>query len=447
MSLRTILQPIATSILTSTRTRDARRQIHEAVRFLSGRPRKVLYFHQVDDPYSYLTAQLLEALVDRYDVDFEMHLVGPPPDSAAPDRERLVEYSRKDAGLLAAARGLHFRAPGRQPSVQLVEMATGLLAGVASPRAFAALAPRVGEALWDGDEEALRAMGRDQDAVSDDRVRSSIARGNALRKRSGHYLGAVFHYGGELYWGVDRLGYLEERLVSLGLLKQPAAFPLAPRLETTSQPRDSQDSAGATGTDLTLEFFVSLRSPYSYVAMQRTFELAERTGVVLKIRPVLPMVMRGLAVPAAKRIYITLDTKREADAVGVPFGRICDPVGRPVERAFSLYPFALSKGRVAEYLLAFCRASFAEGVDTGSDAGLRHVVEGAGLSWEEASRSVDVDGWREELDGNRRDMMALGLWGVPSFRLRGPAGTSDFSIWGQDRIWMIEEEIRRRTSA
>jgi 2-hydroxychromene-2-carboxylate isomerase len=145
-------------------------------------------------------------------------------------------------------------------------------------------------------------------------------------------------------------------------------------------------------------------------------------------------------------MYIALDTKREAESVGMPFGRICDPVGRPVERAFSLYPFAFSKGRAGEYLFSFCRAAFADGIDTGSHEGLRKVVEAAGLSWQDALRNADADGWRPGLEANREEMLAMGLWGVPSYRLRGPAGQSDFCTWGQDRIWLVENEIRRRSA-
>lgn len=40
-------------------------------------------------------------LIARYDIDVVPHAVGPPPDSAAPEREKLIAYSRKDARLLA----------------------------------------------------------------------------------------------------------------------------------------------------------------------------------------------------------------------------------------------------------------------------------------------------------------------------------------------------------
>lgn len=441
MSLRSSLQPRISGLLTSPSTRDFRRRLAEGLRMLTGRRHVVHYFHQVDDPYSHLAAQLLEPLLERYDIDLDVHLVGPPPDSAAPERERLVAYSRVDAERVAEARGLAYRDPGTQPAPELVAAATRALATATSPRAFASLAPRAGEALWDGDAEALEALEIDQYVDPGFDTAPTLARGNAMREKLGHYLGAIFHYAGESYWGVDRLGYLETRLASVGALRKAGAPQLAPRLEVR------RDAIDASSAGLTLEVFLSLRSPYSYISIPRTVELCERTGVALKLRPVLPMVMRGLQVPASKRMYITLDTKREADSVGLPFGRICDPVGRPVERGFSLYPYALSKGRGAEYLLAFCRAAFAEGVDTGSDAGLRKVVEAAGLDWKDAQRNIDEEGWREELEANRQDMLAMGIWGVPSYRLRGPAGTPDFCTWGQDRLWLVEDELRRRAEA
>ena len=156
------------------------------------------------------------------------------------------------------------------------------------------------------------------------------------------------------------------------------------------------------------------------------------------------MMMRGLPVPRAKRLYIVLDAKREAERAGVDFGRICDPLGRPVERAYSLYPWAREQGRAEEYLHGFARAAFAEGVDTGTDAGLRRVVERAGLCWDEARKHLDDEGWRDELEANRQALLEMGLWGVPSFRLRGPGQVPDFCSWGQDRLWRIEQEILRR---
>ena len=59
--------------------------------------------------------------------------------------------------------------------------------------------------------------------------------------------------------------------------------------------------------------------------------MAEETGVELVVRPVLPMVMRGVPVTRQKGLYIFTDTAREALDAGVTFGQFYDPVGEPVQ--------------------------------------------------------------------------------------------------------------------
>ena len=44
-------------------------------------------------------------------------------------------------------------------------------------------------------------------------------------------------------------------------------------------------------------------------------------------------------------------------------------------------------------------------------------------------------------------LLALGLWGVPSYCLRDASGEALFCTWGQDRLWRIEAEIRARRAA
>ena len=454
------IAPRLIEAMTSPRTRAARRWLAEQRRRLSGSKHRVLYFHQIDDPYSQLAAQVLPELLARYDVVLAPHLVGPPSDAAAPERQRLAEFARRDAADVAPGYGLVFPADAQPPAPECVELAARLLVPAIQAGTFPALAARAGAALWRGDRRALEAIAREAGVTDLAAARAGLAEGSRLRDRLGHYLGAMFHYGGEWYWGVDRLSHLERRLRALGLLRKAGSPELiAPR------PDPSHEPAPASRERLTLEFYPSLRSPYTAIVMDRVLELPKRLPVDLVLRPVLPMVMRGLPVPRAKRLYITLDTKREAEDAGVAFGRLCDPVGRPVERCFSLYAWAGERGRAAELLRSFTQAAFAEGVDTGSDAGLRLVVERAGLPWDEAEAILAADhaarigpqpssssvaasiGWQEELEANRQQLLALGLWGVPSFRLLGRPGETDYATWGQDRLWRVEQEIRRRLSA
>jgi 2-hydroxychromene-2-carboxylate isomerase len=437
------------ALLTSTRRRGLVRWAREQRRRLAGAPLRVRYFHQVDDPYSALASQCLAALCERYAIELVPQLVGPPPDEAAPERERLAVFSLRDAADVAPGYGLAFPARPRAPTPEQVSLAQRILAAALGPERFVALAPRVGDALFRGDGAALDAIARAEGSADAIAVERALAAGNSERSQLGHYLGGMFWCAGEWHWGVDRLHHLERQLRAVGAARSAPSSrdtrSIAPRPDRAAAPASHGMGSRAP---LALDFYLSLRSPYTYIAMERTRALAARYSIELALRPVLPMVMRGLPVPAAKRLYIVLDTKREAEDAGVDFGRICDPVGKPVLRGFSLYPFAKSRGRAFEYLLAFARAAFAEGVDTGTDAGLRHVCERAGLAWNEARAELDREGWQPELEANRAELFSLGLWGVPSFRLRGGArGEPDYATWGQDRLWRVEEEIRRRLGA
>ncbi len=171
--------------------------------------------------------------------------------------------------------------------------------------------------------------------------------------------------------------------------------------------------------------------------------LARDTGVKCVLRPVLPMVMRGVPATMEKGWYIFSDAAREARALGLDYGPFYDPIGEPVRRAYSLYPWASQQGRGAEFLASFLRAAFYEGVNTDREAGLRRVVEQAGLAWSEAQPRVGNRDWEEEIEANRLAMYGFGSWGVPSFRLLDAQGQQVLALWGQDRLWLFAREIQR----
>lgn len=367
--LKAVLQRHATRLLTSPALRRTRHALAALPRRVGAASPVVHYFHQADDPYSQLTAALLPALCERYRVRFETYGVPPPEAAAAPDRERLASWSVRDAARLAA----HFRL---QPA-------------------------------------ALRAA----------------ADGTGLRRRLGHYLGATFFFEGEWYWGIDRLHYLEQRLIDNGLATGSRG-PLLPPPALQWQPRP----AGARVPQL--HFFCSLRSPYTYLAAARARQLAAHYGAELQLRFVLPMVMRGLPLPSEKRLYILHDAKREAERLGLPFGCIVDPVGSATERGLALLHHAVALGKGPALLESFLQAVFAEGIDGASRRGLERIAQRAGLSRAEMTTALADGSWRARADANRHELQSLGLWGVPCFRVDDrPA------LWGQDRLWMVEQDL------
>lgn len=420
MSLKTLLVSRIAAIFTGERRLKRNRARHESRRLAASAPHTVEYFHEAADPYSHLAAQALANLLARYDIVLQVHLVGPPAEWAAPERQRLEAYARLDAQRLARRAGLKYADPGAQPGAGSVRLANARLAVAIDAGSFAAEAPAIGEALWNG---TLEGEARPAD----------LAAGNARREALGHYLGGTFHYGGEWYWGVDRLHYLEARLTELGARRPDTGTALI------FPPPVSPAGSARASAPLELHYYLSFRSPYTYIVAARAKALADAYGAELKLRYVLPMVMRGLPVPRMKSRYITFDTAREARRHAVAFGKIADPVGRPVERGYSILPWAQAQGRGYEFCHAFLAGVWSQGIDAGSDSGLRQIVEAAGLDWHTARQQLDTDTWRAEAEANRAEMMALGVWGVPSFRV------GDVITWGQDRLWVIEEELKRQS--
>ncbi len=411
----------------------------EKARVKSGNPHIVEYFHQVEDGYSHLAAQVLQSLGNRYDIQFECHLVTGPQGKNAAEPELLLQLSRYDAFHVAGEYGLTFPRHDAGLPAGLVQLAAAILAAQ-NNQEFIECAAEVGEALWAEDEAMLKVLaqryGQATDAVVIERVTAGTARRDALK----HYSGAMFFYGGEWYWGVDRLYHLEQRLAMLGVDREPAAPLLVPR--PAIEPAVLKDE----GT-LTLEIYPSLRSPYTAISFDSAVKLARDTGVNLTVRPVLPMVMRGVPATRQKGMYIFWDTAREARAAGVPFGNFYDPIGNPARHGYSLFAWATEQGKGIELISAFLSCAFAEGVNINTDRGLRKVVEKAGLDWCEAQQRVGQPGWESMLETNRLAMYNSGLWGVPSFRLLDAAGDEILALWGQDRLWLFAREIQRQLSA
>jgi len=185
-----------------------------------------------------------------------------------------------------------------------------------------------------------------------------------------------------------------------------------------------------------LDFFFSFRSPYSYLAAPRAFALAERYDVEVAFRGVIPMAMRGQSVPRAKALHTLRDVAREADRLGMPFGRIHDPIGDGALRCLAVAEHAVDVGRERELVLAASRAIWGEAVDVSRDAGLREVCERAGLAWADCAAALRDPALRARVEANTEELAALGHWGVPVITFAGER------FWGQDRIEDLEAALR-----
>ena len=359
------------------------------------------WYHRADDPHSHLLAQALPSFLERYPVELRCRTVAPPDTDAVRHPDLWSRWALRDARELATRYGLQMPL-GPCASVEAVHGA------LERSEDYLATALQLGAAAWRG--EIIDGPGPEPGSLEANR--------QELDAR-GHYLSGMLYYEGEWYWGVDRLPWLEERLEGLG-----AGSGSALQKRSVSVPATSRE----------LDFWVSVRSPYSYLALERVFALVDDYGLSLRLRPILPMVMRGIPAPRTKRMYIVRDATRVALRLGVDFGSICDPLGPGVERVLAWMPHARDQGRERDFLLAAMRGIWAEGIEVANDKGLRRVVEAAGLEW--SPEPVKDDRWRTEVEANREELATLGLWGVPSFRL------GNYTGWGQDRLWVIEDLLQ-----
>ena len=423
--------------IANTRQISKKRSAFEKTRKSSGADHMVEYFHQLDDPYSHLTAQVLARFAARYDIKILPHLIRASGGEHQPELQKLATWARRDAELVAPHYGLNFPAcAGVVPDSKSQQAAAAALAGM-SPAEFIENIEQISQSNWQG-------QSIEQDYLSDSEVGQRLDQGSVRRAELQHYSGATFYYGGEWYWGVDRLFHLEQRLRDLGACHAPNEPYIVSRPEIDISDVDGKN---VDASHLELHFYPSLNSPYTSIIYDKTIDMAEACNINLHHKPVLPMIMRGVPAPVVKAKYIFFDTKREADFFSVPFGKHVTPIGEPTRQAYSLLPWAKSLGKDTELLSTLMRYAFAEGKGLHKKKNIRRAVEEVGLDWKEAQQHLGGEAWKPWVEKHQDEMVqGMGLWGVPSYRLCGPEGEPDLEVWGQDRLWLVAAEIRRRAS-
>ena len=419
-------------VVASERLLKIRRRLSEARRKITGQRHVVSVFLELDDPYSYLLCHYLPEIAEHYDVELRLYLTEAITGALRPAPELYPEYATNDCSRLARELGIPFLDKGTTP----VEHRLALLDALAAVEGTAEFDNELMEtisAYWRGDSEAVaRRTGSVQSSGS---AAALLKKNQRLLKKLGHYNTATLHYGREWYCGVDRLHYLTGRLQALGARRDSGATPRLASIVQVMQVNLPVKPPAAARELPPLEFFHSFRSPYSYLALRRFIAIADAFGLEFRIRPVLPMVMRGMQVPKAKLLYIVTDTSREARRLEIPFGKMADPLGVGVERCLAVLQYAIGEHRERDFLLNAGRGIWSKAVDVSTDAGLRKIAAETSLFWPDVIASIGDDGWRQIAEENRQSMMQSGSWGVPTIRM------GEFTIWGQDRDWLLVRHI------
>ena len=435
LSMKRKLLSLYLTIIFARQYRTTRRFLAELKRRLTFKPHVISVFLQIDDPYSYLLSHYLPLVASQYkNLEFRYYLCQALRHEYMPAPDMLTEYASMECELLAREFGLPFLDKGEAPVVEHRRDLLDFLADEQGEEDFKESFCQALSVYWRGDAEGVqRLLGRPQPSRPDTNI--LVSQNQLLLRKLGHYDTATMHYAGEWYWGVDRLHYLTSRLDGLGLNRWPEQNADLASLEQARTLTLPAAVPGAAEKLPALEMFFSFRSPYSYLALQRTFDTADAFGIRLEVRPVLPMVMRGMAVPTKKLLYIAKDACREAERLEIPFGKVVDPVGRGAERCIAAFYYAKTQGRERDFLLTASKAIWSQGIDVAEDEGMEFVAERSGLFWPDVKAALTLDDWREGAEVNRKVMTEAGVWGVPSFKI------GDLALWGQDRDWLLARMI------
>ena len=437
MSKRTIAAPVRNRIMNSFSNYEAFKSVRlesEVKRQDEGRNHEVLYFHKVDDPYSHLTIQSIEKLKSSYNISFKPILVGEEDAEAIHETSLYSKYCLEDVKRIAPFYDIAF--PGNSyPSKEMIYKANSILSAVNESK-FSEIAIKVSFALWSGDIDTIDNLVAIFSS-SKDKVIDKIIEGNKIRNDKGYYFGSAFYYENELYWGLDRLNYLEGRLSELGLSTNTVKDPICSL--NLSAPKQM-----ISNKKVNLTYYPSLNSPYTLVSAKRVKKLSETYPINLITKPVLPMLMRDMTISEYKAKYIISDAAREGRKYGHEIKNIYSPLGSPARKAYSLFPNIDKAGKGFEYIYELLNASFQDGVNIGNNDYLETLINKLGLDWSIIKNDLNTKQWKHDLDLNLKDMYSGNCWGVPSFKVTDEDGGNPFYAWGQDRIWLIKEEIAKR---
>ena len=425
-----VLKGISSALLLSTK-----RKLYMLRRKVLHQEPVLEIFIKADDPYSYLLIQAMASIESRFSINLKFYVFNDIDQQMYPRLEMWQQYASYDVYHLAKLYGFQFPCQGKLPKLDgdVIKTLACALVAIEQDDEFLSKANRILTEFWFNSILPTSAI------FNRERSLAKLLINQALLASKGHYLGGMIYFEGEWYWGVDRLDHLEQRLIEAGFAhrkNEQVLFNLTyknfcqPLLGEYAKSRDNQP----------LILYWSARSPYSYIGLERAVKLTEHYQIPLEIKPVLPMMMRNMYVPEIKKMYIFLDTKREANKLGIDYGFVADPLGAAVERCYALIEYARSENKLQAFLLSFARAVNAEGIRAETDSGLEKILTRCGLDWTVAKEKLTEKSWRIEVQNNLEEMLKLGCWGVPTIRY------GDIHFWGQDRFVLLENVIQQDLS-
>lgn len=199
---------------------------------------------------------------------------------------------------------------------------------------------------------------------------------------------------------------------------------------------------------LAVDFFISFRSPFSYIAVDRVAQLEQNWDLTVNFRPVFPAAVRNPALFAnpLAGTYIFRDCARTADYLGIPFSwPRPDPIVQDlatlkiadeqpyIERLTYLGAEATRRGKGLAFYQGVSTLIFGSGTENWHDGDhLAKVADSVGLDFAAMEAAIAADNAANTafVTANEDALAETGHWGVPVLAFENEP------FFGQDRIDM-----------
>jgi 2-hydroxychromene-2-carboxylate isomerase len=197
---------------------------------------------------------------------------------------------------------------------------------------------------------------------------------------------------------------------------------------------------------VTIDYYLSLNSPWTFMGSALFAEVARRNGATVNIKPAKfgPIFEKtgGLPLPKRspeRRAYRLMELKRWREVRNIPL--ILQPKNSPSDDAAAtrLVIAAKLQGKDAHRLAAeFGRAIWELDEPLGEPAVMAAAAKRAGLDIAAVRTAAPSDAELDRLyEQYTQEALAAGVFGAPSYVL--PSG--EF-FWGQDRLEMLERALK-----
>ncbi|WP_018234480.1 2-hydroxychromene-2-carboxylate isomerase [Ensifer sp. BR816] len=183
-----------------------------------------------------------------------------------------------------------------------------------------------------------------------------------------------------------------------------------------------------------VDFWFSIGSPYTFLAVMRLPEIAERAGVEVRWRPFDVQAIQAeandspFADKPLKATYMWRDIERRAARFGLP---VRLPVPYPLANlalANCVAVLAAREGWCPAYAIATYRRWFVDREPAGSEPNLSASIKEAGQDPARVLEQASARAAAEALKAATSEATTIGIFGTPSFVADGEL------FWGHDRL-------------